>query len=280
MEILLKVEKPTVLCLQETWKKTMGIARLEKYMVMETPAVGKNRPGLMTLVRKGGAVRCSKKGNDDNILQTVVELKTRNGWTKILIINVYIPQDRELKQLTLSKMVNLLNIEKDKRCYKEIIVMGDMNIKDSSLKKKLVAGGLNPLINYNRMSGTRLLRNGLVSTKRIDTIFRVLQQDSEKIKISRRWSVSDHLLLKRVISLPSPVAERSFTYNRRKLEDPSIEVRLSRLLNDSSFTIDELPVVLKQKCILLKVYDKVKVCLSSGNILMCLKGLEKLPSLF
>ena len=58
--------------------------------------------------------------------------------------------------------------------------MGDMNTKDSSLKKKLVGGGLNPLLNYNRMSGTRILSNGKVSGRRIDTIFRVLKQNSEK----------------------------------------------------------------------------------------------------
>ena len=258
LEILLKVEKPTVLCLQETWKKTSGLTKLEKYMVVETPAIGKNRPGLMTLVRKGGAVRCSKKGNDDNILQAVVEFKTSTGWTKILVINVYVPQDRELKPLILSKLINLLNVEKDKRCYKEIVVMGDMNTKDSSLKKKLVGGGLNPLLNYNRMSGTRILSNGKVSGRRIDTIFRVLKQDSEKIKISRRWAVSDHLLLKRTITLPSPVVESSFAYNRKKLEDPNVEVRLSRLLNEASFTIEELPKVLKEVCISAKVYEKVK----------------------
>ncbi|EEQ81163.1 hypothetical protein NCER_102600 [Vairimorpha ceranae BRL01] len=170
----------------------------------------------MTLVRKGGAIRCSKKGNDDNILQTVVEIKTSTGWIKILVINVYVPQERELKQLTLVNVINLLNVEKNKRCYKEIIVMGDMNVKDSTLKEKLVAGGLNPLINYNRVLGTRILSNGSVSKRRIDTIFRVLIQDSEKITISRRWSVGDHLLLRRKIILPSPIADDTFTYNRKR----------------------------------------------------------------
>ncbi len=258
LEILLKVEKPTVLCLQETWKKSTGIGRLEKYMVVETPAIGKNKPGLMTLVRKGGAIRCSKKGNDDNILQTVVEIKTSTGWTKILVINVYVPQERELKQLTLVNVINLLNVEKNKRCYKEIIVMGDMNVKDSTLKEKLVAGGLNPLINYNRVSGTRILSNGSVSKRRIDTIFRVLIQDSEKITISRRWSVGDHLLLRRKIILPSPIADDTFTYNRKKMENPLVEERLSNLLNSKIFTIEELPRVLKEVCISTKIYEKVK----------------------
>ena len=52
--------------------------------------------------------------------------------------------------------------------------MGDMNTRDSSLKRKLEIGGLSPLINYNRISGTRILSTGKVSERRIDTIFRVI----------------------------------------------------------------------------------------------------------
>ena len=56
-----------------------------------------------------------QRGDDDKLLQTVVEFKTSTGWTKILVINVYVPQDRELKQLTLLNVINLLNVEKNKR---------------------------------------------------------------------------------------------------------------------------------------------------------------------
>jgi hypothetical protein len=49
--------------------------RLEKYTTIETHSSGKYKPGLMTLVRNDGAIRCSKKGIDSDILQTVVEIK-------------------------------------------------------------------------------------------------------------------------------------------------------------------------------------------------------------
>lgn len=63
------------MCLQETWRMSKFPVRLEKYTTIETHSSGKYKPGLMTLVRNDGAIRCSKKGIDSDILQTVVEIK-------------------------------------------------------------------------------------------------------------------------------------------------------------------------------------------------------------
>ena len=88
LEILLKKKKPKIMCLQETWRQSVFPSRLKKYTAVETTSSGKNKPGLITLVKKIGAIRCSKKGTDSNILQTVVEFWPVGKWIKYLIINI------------------------------------------------------------------------------------------------------------------------------------------------------------------------------------------------
>ena len=120
LEVLLKKEKPEIMCLQETWRQLVFPLRLEKYTAIKTSSSGKNKPGLITLVKKNGAIRYSKKGTNSNILQTVVVFRSVGKWIKYLIINVYIPQDRDLKREVLARLLSLLYDEKLKNHYSEI----------------------------------------------------------------------------------------------------------------------------------------------------------------
>ena len=57
---------------------------------------------------------------------------------------------------------------------------------------------------------------------------------------SHKDGPENHLLLKGTITLPSPVVESSFAYNRDKMENFLVEERLSNLLDSKIFTIEEL----------------------------------------
>jgi len=92
-------------------------------------------------------------------LQTVVEFRSVGKWIKYLIINIYIPQDRDLKKESPARLLSFLSEEKLKNHYCEIIVMGDMNMQDSSFKKKYDALGLPIVLKYNSREGTRILKD-------------------------------------------------------------------------------------------------------------------------
>ncbi|WUR03044.1 reverse transcriptase [Vairimorpha necatrix] len=259
LEFLLKKEKPEIMCLQETWRQSNRSLRLEKYTAVETPSSGKNKPGLITLVRNTGAIRCSKKGTDSNILQTVVEFRSEGKWIKYLILNVYIPQDRDLKREVLARLLSLLEKEKFRNYYSEIIVMGDMNMQSSSLKKKLVVIGLPVTMKYNSKDGTRILKDGKRSKRKIDTIFRLKEYDNEKIIISKSWVLSDHLVLKKYISLTVDKISDQLVYDKKMLENPKVIKRLKMKLSNQQLSMNNLPEIIKKACTSLKIYKKKRV---------------------
>ena len=119
--------------------------------------------------------------------------------------------------------------------------MGDMNMQDSSFKKKLDAVGLSTVLKYNSHEGTRILKDGKRSKRRIDMIFRLLENDNENIIISKSWALSDHLVLKRKLKLTVDKISEQLVYDKKMLENHKVVNKLRRKLSNQQLQMDNLP---------------------------------------
>ena len=132
-------------------------------------------------------------------------------------------------------------------------------MQDSSFKKKLDAVGLSTVLKYNSHERTRILKDGKRSKRRIDMIFRLLENDNENIIISKSWALSDHLVLKRKLKLTVDKISEQLVYDKKMLENHKVVNKLRRKLSNQQLQMDNLPEIIKQHCISLKIYRTRKV---------------------
>lgn len=137
--------------------------------------------------------------------------------------------------------------------------MVDVNMQDSSLKKKLDAVGLPTVLKYNSKEGTRILKNGKRSKRRIDTLFRLLQSDSENIIISKSWALSDHLVLKRKLKLAVDRVSEQLVYDKKMLENHKVIKKLRRKLRNQHLNMMNLPEIIRTSCRSLGIYRRKRV---------------------
>ncbi|KAK6089396.1 hypothetical protein P3W45_001642 [Vairimorpha bombi] len=204
LNLLLNKEFPTVLCIQETWKNDKSNFRIPRYNCHEFNNGSELNRGLITLVKKSSSIRSYIVNRGEFNLCSCIEIQQEDyKWKKMLIINNYIPHKNKEMKRALSETIDVILEAKNRKIYDEIVVMGDFNLVPEALARKLQAKGLSVDLRYNKVKGTRIGPDERVTSRRIDYIFRIIEQDNVKMKICLKWFLSDHLIVSRKMNIRS-----------------------------------------------------------------------------
>ncbi len=197
LQMLLDVEEPDIVCLQETLLKRKdyrlllsGYTTIERKM---TDVDGSR--GLSISVRNNCGFSLSEYESTDYFLAGVMEgLTEKKQLLTIMVVSVYIPCGATAKREALDQLCNFVRREKSKSVYNEIILMGDWNGIPSTTHREICKRGVS--VDEEFLLCTRATRR-IVRNRRygrcIDFVISVKGNCILSQGPNRKWDLSDHL---------------------------------------------------------------------------------------
>ena len=259
LEVLLSKEKPLIIGLQETRITEKYKPKIVGYQEFHMASKDNKNLGLCTLVKKEDNVRSCLLKSFENILITAIDLYTDKGWIRICVFNVYVPNGKINRYPILSLVCEEIKKMKKKRNFDEFIILGDFNMTGKSLSNLLGDLGFIVDVSQNRVRGSRMYRTGKLSKRVIDHIVRINTQDGEKAKISRKWKISDHLLIIRKFKFEKQKTENKLIFDRTALKEHSyIYKKAVKVLNLFKLTSKNAQKILYDMCVDLRLIKKKK----------------------
>jgi Reverse transcriptase (RNA-dependent DNA polymerase) len=250
LEVLLRRENPLLMCLQETWITEGYTPKFSGFNGFYQFAQCKNLPGLCTIVNRNDGIGSCLLRSFDNILITAVDFLTEEGWLRICVFNIYVPNGKRWRDAIMLKVIEEIRKVKIKGRFDEIILAGDFNMTGKSLKKYLNNAGLYVELKNNRMKGSRLSSSGALNSRVIDHIVRINTQDGLKCSISKHWKLSDHLMVARRMNFNRTKNCENVFFDRKKLTEHNNFCReFERFLGVRRFDGADIQKVLFKMCL-------------------------------